>query len=390
MARPLLIAIPKPSRTWLRFINAYRGTIYHYQNIEATMRTRVDAARLIAREAATRPEIVLRGTFLSLATHHDLGIAGVREGAMFACVNGSVNPVDIRYRLESRAQVVELARRGAFDGGDGFGANAIEGAALKTPVTMDLFMSDPLDATGRRAFFVDIHNLTHLAYTASDLGGLDLTTYFSVAPEQGLADESDRLFAPEPEDFAALLAAQREREDTTSLSDAMAYHNTLTATPAYDPYAANNAPVTTAHEAAAPTYGNVVVPEVPDMTDVTAAPAAAGQAPAEPHKTRRPPTFDEIMAGYDPDEDTPTPVTGDETDATGQEPGNNIPAAPTTEDPTVDDQEDENATPARKDANGRPVRKTTKRRRKPARRPTPPTMPVAAPEPAGQAGRDLE
>ena len=377
MARPLLIAIPKPSRTWLRFINAYHGTIYHYQNIKATMRTRIDAARLIAREAATRPEIVLRGTFLSLATHHDLGIAGAREGAMFACVNGSVNPVDIRYRLESRAQVVELARRGAFDGGDGFGANTIEGAALKTPVTMDLFMSDPLDATGRRVFFVDIHNLTHLAYTASDLGGLDLTTHFSVAPEQGLADESDRLFAPEPEDFAALLAAQREREDTTSLSDAMAYHNTLTATPAYDPYAANDAPVATAHEAAAPAYGDVVVPEVPDMTDVTAAPAAAGQAPAEPRKTRRPPTFDEIMTGYDPDEDTPTPVTGDETDAderaadepAGQKPGDNIPATPT---------------------NGRPVRKTTKRRRKPARRPTPPTMPVAAPEPAGQAGRDLE
>lgn len=398
MARPLLMAIPKPSRTWLRFINAYHGAIYHYQNIKATMRTRIDAARLVAREAATRPEIVLRGTFLSLATHHDLGIAGVREGAMFACVNGSVNPVDIRYRLESRAQVVELARRGAFDGGDGFGANAIEGAALKTPVTMDLFMSDPLDTTGRRAFFVDIHNLTHLAYTASDLGGLDLTTYFSIAPEQGLADESDRLFAPEPEDFAALLAARREREDTTSLSDAMAYHNTLTATPAYDPYAANDAPVATAHEAAAPAYGDVVVPEVPDMTDVTAAPAAAGQAPAEPRKTRRPPTFDEIMAGYDPDEDTPTPVTEDETDAderaadepAGQEPGDNIPAASTTEDPTVDDQEDENATPARKDANGRPVRKTTKRRRKPARRPTSPTMPVAAPEPAGQAGRDLE
>lgn len=414
MARPLLMAIPKSSRTWLRFINAYRGHIYRYEAIDATMRTRVDAARLVRNDPTARPEVALHGTFLSLATHHDLGIAGAREGALFACVNGSVDPIDIRYRLESRDQIVELARRGAFDGGDGFGANAIEGAALKAPVTMDLYMSDPLDQSGRRAFFVDVHDLTHLSYSASDLNGLDLTTYFSIAPEQALADESDRLFAPEQEDFAALLAAQRE-QSVEGPSDAMAYFNAPaietgaapvhmpTAAPAYDPNATNGTPVATAHGTTAPVYGDVAVPEVSDMTDV-ATPAAAPVAPetpAEPagaRKAWRQPTFDEIMAGYDPDKDVPLTEDDDEgehetSEPAEQAPADDVSAAFTTDDSTVggkDDGDGSGHAATRRDANGKIVRKPAKPRRKPVRRPAPIATPVVAPEPAEQAGRDLE
>ena len=163
-----------------RLITLHPGPISVFESVNGLLRSQVGHAR-VRFDDTHRPGIAMNIRPVAFITTTDINV-GSPEGAILAFAADETPPTRLDYQLASRAELADMATRGAWD--PGFGANGLEGAYLKAPVTADIFVTaDPIDEAGDRAIIVRIRNANPLRYTRESLG-LDLTGQFAATPER--------------------------------------------------------------------------------------------------------------------------------------------------------------------------------------------------------------